>query len=204
MTDRFIMSCRQAAEFDFALERNGWTPDDVKWLSGGDTLAHILRVRRGTHEIKAIEHTLDLATTPQLPFTEAAVIEHKGTDVVRLERRGDDLYLDGKKVELHLSPGQKKGRIGGYDLRKYLETKPVLNAAVLDYLLAHPELIPESWKRDEEGNTRYIFFWGTIYRNAGGDLYVRYLCWFVGCWVSRYFWLDNDWYADDPSAVLAS
>ena len=204
MTDRFVMSCRQAAELDFALERNDWTPDDVKWLSSGDTLARVLAVRRGTHEIRALEHALDLTTTPALPFSRAEIIEHNGTGVVRLERRGDNLYLDGKKVELHLSPKQKKGRIGGHDLRTYLEGRPVLNAAVLDYLLAHPELIPESWKRDEADNTRYIFFWGTIYRGADGNLYVRFLCWSGGRWVSDCSWLVSDWRANCLSAVLAS
>lgn len=87
---------------------------------------------------KPIDHVLDLTTIPKLPFNGAEIIESKGTGVVRLERRGDDLYLDDKKIELHLSPKQKKGSHGGHDLRKYLEDKPVLNATVLDHLLAHP------------------------------------------------------------------
>jgi len=39
-----------------------------------------------------------------------------------------------------------------------------MNANVLDYLLAHPELIPEDWKN------KYVFFWGTIYRYSSGGL----------------------------------
>ena len=39
MSDTFIMSARQAAELDHALERNGWTPAEVKKLSQGDTPA---------------------------------------------------------------------------------------------------------------------------------------------------------------------
>ena len=153
---------------------------------------------------KPIDHVLDLTTIPKLPFDGAEIVENKGAGVVRLERRGDDLYLDGKKIELHLSPKQKKGTIGGNDLRKYLEGKPVLNAAVLDYLLAHPELIPDSWKKNKEGNTLYTFFFGTIYRRADGNLYVRCLCWDVGRWVSRYRWLGSGWNVCNPSALLAS
>jgi hypothetical protein len=45
------MSARQSAELDYAFERNGWGPEDVKWLSQGSTLAAFLDVRRGTAKI---------------------------------------------------------------------------------------------------------------------------------------------------------
>ena len=41
-----VMTSRQAAELDFALERNGYTSADVKKLSGGDILAHLLPIVR--------------------------------------------------------------------------------------------------------------------------------------------------------------
>jgi hypothetical protein len=41
-------------------------------------------------------------------------------------------------------------------------------------------------------------------RNAGGDLYVRYLYWNDEQWVSNYNWLDNDWNVNNPSAQLAT
>ena len=40
-------------------------------------------------------------------------------------------------------------------------------------------------------------------RNAGGDLYVRYLIWNDGQWVSNYNYLDNDWNDSNPAALLA-
>lgn len=199
-----MLDVSQAHELKLAFRRGDWTNEEIKRLCEGDILTRVRGALRGTHEIKPIDHVLDLATIPGLPFNGATIVEHQGTGIVRLERREDDLYLDGKKIELHLSPKQKKGTIGGNDLRKYLEGKPVLGAAVLDYLLAHPELIPDSWKVNEAGNTLYIFFWGTIYRGADGHLYVRYLCWFDERWVSDYYWLDDDWSVDDPSAQLAS
>ncbi len=41
-------------------------------------------------------------------------------------------------------------------------------------------------------------------RNSDGNLCVRYLYWNDGRWDWNYNWLDNDWNADNPAAVLAS
>jgi len=75
----------------------------------------------------------------------------------------------------------------------------------LDALLENQELIPESWKKDEQGNTRYIFFWGTIYRRgSGGRLYVRSLCFHDGGWFWYCICLDYDFCGLYPAAVSAS
>jgi hypothetical protein len=98
----------------------------------------------------------------------------------------------------YLSKEQKKGSIIVVrDLRKELNGKLILNANVLDYLLAHPELIPEEWKG------KYIFFWGTIYRDSGGDLSVRYLYWSGSEWNWDYNWLDDDFNSDNPAALAS-
>lgn len=113
--------------------------------------------------------------------------------------------VDFSKLALHLEPEQEAGKyIRGNELRKRLEGKPVMSAAVLDYLIKHPEKTPESWKKNKDGKTNYIFFWGTIYRCSGGYLYVR--CWyfFDGRWYSDYHWLDAVWSDQHPSAVAAS
>jgi hypothetical protein len=73
-----------------------------------------------------------------------------------------------------------------------------LSANVLDYLLAHPESIPEDWKG------KWVYFWGTIYRNADGSLYVRFLFWHGGRWVWDYSWLAGDFRGSRPAAVSAS
>ena len=70
--------------------------------------------------------------------------------------------------------------ITGYDLIKILENKPVLNATVMDHLLAHQELIPMELEGEK------IFFWGTIYEGADEELYVRYM-------VSG---LDHKWHSE--------
>jgi hypothetical protein len=106
--------------------------------------------------------------------------------------------IDPLKLNLYLSKKQKTGYTTGGDLRKELEDKPVLNATVLDYLLKHPKLIPEDWKG------KYVYFWGTIYRDSDGSLYVRFLYWDVGVWDWYYFWLDFVWHSNFPAAVSAS
>lgn len=103
------------------------------------------------------------------------------------------------KIELYLSDGQKDGKyIEGNKLRKELKGKKVLNACVLDFLLANPHLIPEEWKG------KVVFFWGTIYRHSGGYLDVRYLIWLDGRWYWNFHWLGFGWHSDRPAAVLAS
>ena len=135
------------------------------------------------------EHVIDCDAKPYVP-NGLIVEEHI---------KGGELVWDASKIELYLDDGQKGGgRIQGYELRKVLKGKRVLNANVLDHLLAHPKLIPESWKG------KAVFFWGTIYRNAVGFLYVRYLYWDVDRWCSNDIWLDNDWYSVNPAALLAS
>ncbi|HEY4519774.1 MAG TPA: hypothetical protein VJH33_01920 [Candidatus Paceibacterota bacterium] len=51
MSDKFIMSARQAAELDHALERNGWTPANVKTATRGNTLGQFRKVLLGTASI---------------------------------------------------------------------------------------------------------------------------------------------------------
>lgn len=78
--------------------------------------------------------------------------------------------------------------------RPNLADKPVLNANVLDYLLARQELIPAEWKG------KAVFFWGAIYRYPDGNLCVRRLYWF-GDKRDRYcYWFDCGWCSDFPAA----
>jgi len=177
----------QAHEVKLAFRRNGWTNADIKALSEGNFLADVLKLMRGQLEIKPIEHLIDCDVNPFIP-NGWAVEEHK---------KGGMFKFNPEKISLYLSKKQKKEIIGGYDLRKELADKPVMNANVLDYLLAHPELIPEEWKG------KYIFFWGTIYRDSDGRLYVRYLCWYGSKWCWDYNCLVSDLDSDGPAALTS-
>lgn len=190
-----VMTSRQAAELDFALERNGWTAEDVKNLSKGDFLTDVRQVLLGYSEIKIL-HVIDLNAAPFNPWANNGF-------VIDEHQKGGQWKLDFTQVKFRLVNGQKNG-IQGNKVRKALAGQPIFNANLLDYLLAHPELIPEDWKQDENGNTRYIFFWGTIYRNRKGNLFVRCFFWRDGRWYGSHYWLGSDWYEDYPAVVCVS
>jgi len=72
----------------------------------------------------------------------------------------------------------------------------MMNANVLKYLLAHPELIPEGWKKYS------VFFWGTTYRDPEKNaMYVPYLRFVEGKWEADLKWVGSGFYADSPAAL---
>lgn len=193
-----LYSVGQMNQLADALEKAGFTADEVTKLRKSN-LGAFKAVLNGSNEIKSIENIIDCDADPSIPYNGWRVEEHNKMGMFKLEQRGVDLYLGDKKIDLYLSGQQKKGRwIKGHELRKDLADKAMLNANVLDYLLAHPNLIPKEWKG------KAIFFWGTIYRGSAGSLCVRFLCFDGGGWVSDRSWLDNDWSGSDPAAVRAS
>ncbi|MEN9604804.1 MAG: hypothetical protein RJB39_489 [Candidatus Parcubacteria bacterium] len=182
-------------ELAHALNRNGWAPTDIKWLTEGERLATILPVARGCGKVQIITHFIDLAADPFIPS--GLTLEKHTPGVSQFE-------WNPAKVRLHLSENQKDGKsIEGNKLRKELATESPFNANLLDYLVDHPDLIPEDWKKDADGNTRYIYFWGTIFRYADDDLCVRCLCWGDDGWCVDYGWLNSRWSSSDPAACLA-
>ena len=150
-----------------------------------------------------VEYVLNTDASPRIPSgynLTGKGAKHKGMGKVRFEKRADgQLYLNGRKAVRHLSLNQKDGKvIQGHKLRKELEdeNRPLLNATVRDYLIAHPELIPEDWK------TGVTYFWDTVFCDADGDLLVRYLYWDGDRWRWYIYWLDNDWNDNEPAASL--
>ena len=172
-----------------ALEGAGFTPGDVTKLRSFSRLPEIRSVLLGFSQIVVVKHVIDLDANPFVPDG-WEVDEHI---------KGGQLEWNPAMVALYVSEDQQNGKvIQGLKLRKELKGKPVYNANLLDYLLAHPELIPESWKGQE------VFFWGSIYRDRGGSLNVRYLHWNGSRWHWIFHLLDGVWRADDPAAVPAS
>jgi hypothetical protein len=176
------------------LDRLGVGRDDLK------------RFRKAGPKLKG-----EVAKLLKYGFTNGAVIDCDADPFVpegwKVEehKQGGQLTFDPSQIEFYLDDGQKGGKsIEGNKLRQRLADKPVLNANVLDYLLANPDLIPDEWKTDDAGNTRYIFFHGTVYRGRGGYLCVRYLCWSGDGWRWGRDWLDDGWDGPYPAAVLAS
>lgn len=178
-----------ALELEDVLVRLGFTPGEIRTLAGRKDLLQLVRQALcGT--TAGIGPVIDCYADPLLP---------SGWKGVEYHKKGGQLKLDLSKIKLHLSPNQMNGKyVEGNKLRKELATEPVLNANILDYLLAHPELIPEDWKG------KYVFFWGTIYRNSHGRLCVRCLYWHGSAWDWSYYWLVGGFSGSGPAAVLAS
>lgn len=189
-------SIGQMNEHANALERNGWTPADVKKISGGDILAHLLPFVRAYGEVVAptASHTIDCDAKP---FEPSGLTVASEADQLPCRVRGQ-LIFDPTKIRLHLSPSQRDGKyIKGKKLKVELISEPVLPANVLEFYLANSHLIPEEWRG------KVVFFWGTIYRSYDG-LYVRDLYFRDGRWYSHYYRLDYDWNGNYPAAVRAS
>lgn len=78
-----------------------------------------------------------------------------------------------------------------------------LDARVFQTLWENQSKIPKSWKELVNGNTKFIYFDGTILRGPGGGHFVLCLCWLAGEWHWRAYWLGLGWLRRRPSAVLA-
>lgn len=136
-------------------------------------------------------HVIDCDAAPFVP-NGWILVSHK---------KGGVLEFDPSKILLHQEPKQKNGgTISGIVLQERLADKTCLNACVLDYLLAHTNAIPESWKEKD----CYIYFFGTVYSNANGGLCVRCLYWGGGKWRWNDDNLVDDWGGRRWVAILAS
>jgi hypothetical protein len=114
--------------------------------------------------------------------------------------------LDLNKVQLVMMLKDGEVCIGGEENLKRLKASDYirLDAGIFHTLWENQHVIPESWKEKVNGNTRYIFFYGTVIRDSGGSRYVLYLYWDYGAWDWGVYWLDYRWRDSGPSAVLAS
>lgn len=170
MSDTFVMSSRQAAELDHALERNGWTPADVKLLSKGNALTEVLRLVRGDAVIAPCDHFID-CDKPFLPKG------GKLTWEVKEHEQQGKWGWNPAKVTLYTNAKQSApGGMEALELQQKLKHKRPLNGSVAGYLLRHPHLIPEEWK-----NYVAVAFWGSTYTSSEGDIILG-LSWYQGKW----------------------
>ena len=193
-----MLDVGQANEFKLACRREGLSNEDVKMMcERKGFLSQTRDVLLGRAEIKPREHIIDCDTPVFIPDGWEVLPEAE-----QLPNRVKGKFAwNPKEVTLHLANGQKNGKwIEGNKLRKELVKQPVYTAHLLDYLLVteNQHLIPEEWKG------KWIFFWGTIYRDRDGNLCVRCLSWRGDRWSWGYRWLDNDWDGGYPAAVRAS
>jgi hypothetical protein len=141
---------------------------------------------RMSTQLRPLGRQIDLDADPYVP---------EGWTVESHRRCGSMVWNPAKTLRFYLSRSQVRP-IKGSELKGELDPMPVVNATLLDYLLdrqlVNPHFIPPEWKYDELGRTRYIFFWGTIYRFEG-DLCVRYLRWNALRWEWSHGWIDSQW-----------
>ena len=181
----------QLLEVGYSLKRNGWTPAEIKELSKGSVLWLVRQVILGNADIKI---TIDYNADPFIP---------EGWKVEEHLCREDQPQWNPADISLYIADSQREVEsFKGYDLRMKLAMMPVLNANILDYLLANQVMIPEDWKHDHEGYFYRIYFWGTIYRNTSGDLCVRYLHWRDGKWNWSHRNLRDVFLTRDLAALL--
>lgn len=189
MSSMDMLDVGQANEFKLAARRNGFTPTDLKKLCEGDILAQVRQVLLGHAEIVEHVYTIDCDAQPIVP--EGWIVEEHKT--------GGQVVWNPHDFVLYLSPKQQGDKsIEGNKLRNELVDKLVLNSNVLDFLLANTHLIPKEWKG------KIVFFWGTVYRNQGDDLRVRYLYWNGSHWDWSAAWLDDRWDGTNTALVCAS
>lgn len=91
----------------------------------------------------------------------------------------------------------------GQQILDGIDRKQVLNANVLDYLLANPDFIPKEW--ESHGTVQFI---GTIYRSGLGrfdGLRYREIVFIDGKWIEDHhsIYLYEDMYGVQPFAVKA-
>jgi hypothetical protein len=139
----------------------------------------------------ACRHIIDLDSDPP----------SWGRHTVKEHYRGGIFKWNPDQVKLFLPESQQSGKtIKGHELLKELAGK-ACNANLWSYLLKFPEIIPNKWKLDENGNTRFIYFLGTTYLDVG-NLYVRCFYFRDGCWHEGGGWLSASWGHDRHCAVL--
>ena len=213
-----LYSVGQMNQLGDALEAEGFTPDDVTKLKQFSNLAGIRGVINGLSKIVSVAEdatrvitinkttiVVDLGASPKLPFNGTEVEKHIGIGWGVIEKRADGLYVNDRKVILHLSEHQMGDKwLKGYELREELTSKHVLNANILDALYQNIHLIPEDWKKNEDGDICFVFFWESIFRDSNGRLFVRCLCFHDGGWRFGCGWIGGNWYCNNPAAVRAS
>lgn len=133
-------------------------------------------------------HIIDCDAEPFIP-EDSTLVAHTKVGQIEWDPTKVILYLDKAHQNRRSIEGEK------------LLTKPlpstatrVLNANVLDCLLANPYLIPEEWKEKQIG------FPGTEYSDTVGGRYVRCLGWDGRDWYWCRLWLDDDSDDGDPTA----
>jgi hypothetical protein len=182
MSQDLMLDVGQANEMKLALRRAGWTNEDVKRFTEGNYLAGFLGVVRGTHEVREIEHIIDLSRDPQLPFPNTIVKGSSNGGPTRLIRNGNELILGDLRIIPTPAQNCGSGAVYGRSVFMILEDGRAVSPCVLDYMVEHPATWPQNLK-----DGRPALFWGHTFLDPETEReYVRMGYWKDGRVRSHY------------------
>lgn len=102
-----------------------------------------------------------------------------------------DVPFDGKPFIPEIVEFRKTGE-SSVDIEEMNRRSKELNAYLgqshAEYLLDHPELIPQEWQ-----GKYYLMFPGTVWRFSDDVCCIPYLLWGRGKWHLDFCWLKSDW-----------
>ncbi len=185
------------------LEDNDFGPGYIDKLGKFGDLRGIKDILDGRSEIKPINHLLVIDRSNKF---DPETFIGSGWKIEEEDERSVALYeIDLSKVQfVNMLKDGETSIIGRRQLNRLKQAEYIcLDAKVFQTLWGNRKLIPEAWKEKINGNTRYIFFDGTVLKHPNGSHYVFCLYWEGGKWKWTWIWLGNSWSANDPSAVLA-
>jgi len=140
-------------------------------------------------------YTIDCGADPFIPDG-FSLVEHIGSGLFEWDPASP-------RVSLYFPKLDASGRfIEKEEVLKGVGKLCLLNANMLDLLLASPFLYPEEWKKETYGHYTFICFWGTTYRNGGVD-YIRSLYYNGESLRQHLHRLDRGFDANSPIAVMS-
>lgn len=162
-----------------------------------------IKKRRSNLKVKRSSNVIiDSSVAPRIPIPEWVILEPEGE-----KHEGEIINWNSKKISLFLLNKQKKDgvfirpEILIEKFRKEEEKFVPLNASVLDYLLDHQDLIPESWKKNKPS----VMFWGTIYLAPNNQKMIRFMQFAesLNQFIDGWSWLESGFSKDEPAVIIA-
>ncbi|MDE2015100.1 MAG: hypothetical protein KGJ89_01050 [Patescibacteria group bacterium] len=185
------MFARQAAEFDHALERNGCTPDFVKWLSTGTNLSGVRDIYLGNAEIKMLEFWKTMEDVAvRIPALKQPTLEELRRAFSQIEKiESDSSPTDEVILRLGtLLRSDEKSIVGSeYERRLVSRRNLVLGYQQAVWLVEHQDEFPVFMSL--LGKV-YIDFPGLVVLYANGYRNVPYLSRNGERWYLGRSWLD--------------
>ncbi len=161
--------------------------------------------------MKVLRMEIDLDAAPTSSYgTGVSLKKHVRLGVMSvIEKRAcGGVYINDRKLTLYQSERQSKGEtISACDLLLEVESLLVCNATLNNFFKAHPDFVPEEWKRkDAHGTPVSIGFFGTEFVLEAGHerpLLVSFGWWNDG-WNSDELLLSTEYQPNEDVFAVVS